>query len=54
MLFDKKCILGQDTVTFLGMTLKDRYYSPEPHIAQELIHFPDEHLSHVAVHTSQL
>ena len=44
MLSDKKSILGQDIVTFFGMTLKDRYYSPGPHIAQELIHFPDEHL----------
>ncbi|KAH9801794.1 hypothetical protein KPL71_001159 [Citrus sinensis] len=25
--------------------LKDGYYSPGPYIAQELIHFPDEHLS---------
>ena len=45
MLSDKKSILGQDTITFLGMTLKDGYYSPSPYIAQELIHFPDEHLS---------
>ena len=45
MLSDKKIILGQDTVTFLGMTQKDGYYSPSPHIAQELTHFPDEHLS---------
>ena len=33
MLSDKKSILGQNTVTFLGMTLKDGYYSPRPHIA---------------------
>ena len=45
MLSDKKSILGQNTVTFLGMTLKDGYYSLGPHIAQELIHFPNEHLS---------
>lgn len=45
MLSEKKSILGQNTITFLGMTLKDGYYSPGPHIAQELIHFPDEHLS---------
>ena len=45
MLSDKKSILGQNIVTFLGMTLKDGYYSPVPHIAQELIHFPDEHFS---------
>ena len=41
---DKKSILGQDTVTFLGMTLKYGYYSPGPHITQELTHFPDEHV----------
>ena len=45
MLSDKKSILGQNTITFLGMTLKDEYYSSGPHIAQEFIHFPDEHLS---------
>ena len=45
MLSDKKSILGQNIVTFLGMTLKDGYYSPGPHIAQELIHFPNKHLS---------
>ena len=26
------------------MIIKDGYYRPSPHIAQELVHFPDEHL----------
>ena len=33
MLSDKKSIIGEDTVIFLGMTLKDGYYSSRPHIA---------------------
>ena len=45
MLSNKKSIRGQNIVTFLGMTLKVGYYSSGPHIAQELMHFPDEHLS---------
>ena len=44
-LSDKKSILGQDSVEFLGMVIKDGHYRLGPHIAQELIHFPDEHLS---------
>ena len=45
MLSDKKSILGQDSVEFLGMVIKDGHYRPGPHIAQELVHFPGEHLS---------
>ena len=45
LLSDKKSILDQDIVTFLGMTLKDGNYSLGPHIAQELTHFPYEHFS---------
>ena len=45
MLSEKKSILGHDSVEFLGMVIKDGHYRPGPHIAQELVHFPDEHLS---------
>ncbi|KAH9649300.1 hypothetical protein KPL70_025934 [Citrus sinensis] len=45
MLFDKKSILGQEFVEFLGMVIKDGHYHPSLHIAQELVHFPNEHLS---------
>ena len=27
------------------MILEDGYYRPGPHIAQELLHFPNEHLT---------
>ena len=45
ILSDKKSILGQDSVEFLGMVIKDGHYRPSPYIAQELVRFPDEHLS---------
>ena len=45
MLFEKKSTLGQSTIEFLGMILEDGYYRPSPHIAQELLHFSDEHLT---------
>ena len=45
MLSDKKSILGQDSVEFLGMVIKDGHYHPGLHIAQELVYFPNKHLS---------
>ncbi|KAH9680144.1 hypothetical protein KPL71_026436 [Citrus sinensis] len=45
MLSAKKSIIGQPSVEFLGMILKDGNFQPRPHIAQELLHFPDQDLS---------
>ena len=45
MLSDKKSILGQNSVEFLEMVIKDDHYHPSLHIAQEFVHFPNEHLS---------
>ena len=45
MLSEKKSTLGHSTIEFLGMILEDRHYRPGPHIAQELLHFLDEHLT---------
>ena len=45
MLSNKKSILGQDSVGFFSMVIKDGHFRPGPHIAQELVNFPDEHLS---------
>ncbi|KAH9780716.1 hypothetical protein KPL71_008186 [Citrus sinensis] len=45
MLSTKKSTIATHTIEFLGMTIKDGHYQPGKHIAQELIHFPDQHLS---------
>ncbi|KAH9716951.1 hypothetical protein KPL71_021644 [Citrus sinensis] len=45
MLSAKKNTLATNNIEFLGMTIKDGHYQPGKHIAQELIHFPDQNLS---------
>ncbi|KAK8535312.1 hypothetical protein V6N12_056834 [Hibiscus sabdariffa] len=37
--------INQQEIEFLGMHLKEGTYHPGPHIAQELVKFPDENLS---------
>ncbi|GJV11260.1 putative reverse transcriptase domain, viral movement protein [Tanacetum coccineum] len=34
--------VGVTTIQFLGMEISDRKYQPQPHVAQELLKFPDE------------
>ena len=41
----KKSIIATDNIEFLGMIIKDGHYQPGKHIAQELLHFPDQQLS---------
>ncbi|KAK8977801.1 hypothetical protein V6N11_000128 [Hibiscus sabdariffa] len=45
MLSKRKMKIAQKEIEFLGMNLKDGQYQPGPHIAQELLKFPDEDLS---------
>ncbi|KAH9769436.1 hypothetical protein KPL71_012000 [Citrus sinensis] len=45
MLSAKKSTIATNNIEFLGMTIKDGHYQPGKHIAQELIHFPDQNLS---------
>ncbi|KAK9047390.1 hypothetical protein V6N11_053236 [Hibiscus sabdariffa] len=45
MLSERKMKIAQKEIEFLGMNLKDGQYQPGPHIAQELLKFPDEDLS---------
>ncbi|KAH9752095.1 hypothetical protein KPL71_014558 [Citrus sinensis] len=45
MLSAKKSIIATDNVEFLGMIIKNGHYQPGKHIAQELLHFPDQQLS---------
>ena len=44
MLLAKKSTIATNNIEFLGMTIKDGYYQPGKHIAQELIYFPDQNL----------
>lgn len=41
MLSEKKIIMDQIEIEFLGMKLRDRQYKSQPHIAQELLQFLD-------------
>ncbi|KAH9698020.1 hypothetical protein KPL71_023840 [Citrus sinensis] len=45
MLSAKKSTIATDNIQFLGMILKDGHYQLGKHIAQELLHFPAQHLS---------
>ena len=45
MLSAKKSTIATDNIEFLGMIIKDGHYQPGKHIAQELLHFPDQQLS---------
>ncbi|KAH9744221.1 hypothetical protein KPL70_003601 [Citrus sinensis] len=45
MLSAKKSTIATDNIEFLGMIIKYGHYQPGKHIAQELLHFPDQQLS---------
>ncbi|KAH9697743.1 hypothetical protein KPL71_023733 [Citrus sinensis] len=45
MLSAKKSTIATTNIEFLGMVIKDGHYQPRKHIAQELLHFPDQKLS---------
>ncbi|KAH9769510.1 hypothetical protein KPL71_012030 [Citrus sinensis] len=45
MLSAKKSTIATDNIEFLGMIIKDGHYQLGKHIAQELLHFPDQQLS---------
>ena len=45
MLSEKKSSIAKESIDFLGMVIKDDHYQPGPHIATELLKFPDKHLS---------
>ncbi|KAK8562834.1 hypothetical protein V6N12_010900 [Hibiscus sabdariffa] len=45
MLSERKMKIAQQEIEFLGMHLKEGKYHPGPHIAEELLKFPDENLS---------
>ncbi|KAL5539398.1 hypothetical protein UlMin_046115 [Ulmus minor] len=49
MLSEKKMLMGQSKIEFLGMKLFNRQYEAQPHIAQELLKFPYESLTKVQV-----
>ncbi|KAH9769553.1 hypothetical protein KPL71_012045 [Citrus sinensis] len=41
MLSEKKSSIGKESIDFLSMVIKDGHYQPGPHIATELLKFPD-------------
>ena len=45
MISDKKSTIATTSVDFLGMKIQDGHYQPGPHIAQELLHFPDSNFT---------
>lgn len=45
MLSEKKSQIVQTEIDFLGMHFSQGKYQPQPHIAQELLNFPDENLT---------
>ncbi len=45
MLSQSKMVLGQTSIEFLGVQIKDSKYHPQPHIATKIMNFPDDHLT---------
>ncbi|KAH9668368.1 hypothetical protein KPL70_021387 [Citrus sinensis] len=45
MLLAKKSTIATNNIEFLGMIIKDGHYQLGKHVAQELLHFPDQQLS---------
>ncbi|PKI56586.1 hypothetical protein CRG98_023030 [Punica granatum] len=45
ILSEKKMVIGQREINFLGMQLANGQYQPEPHVAQELLKYPEESLT---------
>ena len=42
MLLEKKMVIAQTSIDFLGMTISNGKYQLQSHISQELLKFPDE------------
>ena len=49
MLSAKKMAVGLTEVDFLGMTIRNGAYVPQPHLAKELLRFPDENLTRTQI-----
>ncbi|KAI9195672.1 hypothetical protein LWI28_017115 [Acer negundo] len=45
MLSEKKSVIGQTQIDFLGMHISDGQYRPGPYLAVQLLDFPDSHLT---------
>ncbi|KAI9169669.1 hypothetical protein LWI28_015835 [Acer negundo] len=45
MLSDKKSSIGQTNIDFLGMHISNGKYHPGPHLASQLLEFPDSNLT---------
>ena len=45
MLSEKKSSIAKESIDFLGMVITNGHYQPGPHIATELLKFPDTNLT---------
>ena len=45
MLSEKKMVIGQSSIDFLGVSISDRKYTLQPHIAISLGEFSDKLIS---------
>ena len=45
MLSEKKSSIARESIDFLGMVITNGHYQPVPHIATELLKFPDINLT---------
>ena len=45
MISEKKSMIATTSVDFPGMKIQDGHYQPGPHIAQELLHFPESNFT---------
>ena len=46
MLSEKKSMIGLKEIEFLGMFISNGQYRPGPHLASQLLDFPDSNLTH--------
>ena len=46
MLLEKKSMIGLKEIEFLGMYISNGQYRPGPHLASQLLNFPDSNLTH--------
>ena len=49
MISKKKSTIATTSVEFLGMKIQNGHYQPRPHIAQELLHFPESNFTKTQV-----
>ena len=49
ILSEKKMILGQNHINFFGMKISDGFCTPEQHIGESILNFPEESLTKIQI-----